>query len=51
MNGELDKQTDKINQMKDWCEKVKIEYTPTIFIDGWELPKGYQIKDINYFLS
>lgn len=51
MNGELDKQTDKINQMKDWCEKVKIEYTPTIFIDGFLLPKGYQIKDINYFLS
>src|SRR3989339_105458 len=51
MNAELDKQTDKINQMKDWCEKVKIEYTPTIFIDGFLLPKGYQIKDINYFLS
>lgn len=51
MNGELDKQTDKINQMKAWCEKVKIEYTPTIFIDGYQLPKGYQIKDINYFLS
>ena len=51
MNGELDKQTDKINRMKDWCEKVKIEYTPTIFIDGFLLPKGYQIKDINYFLS
>ncbi|PJE46697.1 MAG: hypothetical protein CUR34_08705 [Sediminibacterium sp.] len=51
MNGEPDKQTDKINQMKDWCEKVKIEYTPTIFIDGFLLPKGYQIKDINYFLS
>ncbi|OYY07284.1 MAG: hypothetical protein B7Y66_12880, partial [Sphingobacteriia bacterium 35-36-14] len=51
INGEIDKQTDKINQMKDWCEKVKIEYTPTIFIDGFLLPKGYQIKDINYFLS
>jgi uncharacterized membrane protein len=51
INRELDKQTDKINQMKDWCQKVKIEYTPTIFIDGYQLPKGYQIKDINYFLS
>ncbi|HLD52066.1 MAG TPA: thioredoxin domain-containing protein, partial [Sediminibacterium sp.] len=51
MNGEIDKQTDKIDQMKEWCEKVKIEYTPTIFIDGFLLPKGYQIKDINYFLS
>ncbi|MDP3394315.1 vitamin K epoxide reductase family protein [Sediminibacterium sp.] len=51
MYEELEKQTDKINQMKDWCEKVKIEFTPTIFIDGYQLPKGYQIKDINYFLS
>ena len=51
MNGEIDKQTGKIDQMKEWCEKVKIEYTPTIFIDGFLLPKGYQIKDINYFLS
>ncbi len=51
MNGEIDKQTDKIYQMKDWCAKVKIQFTPTIFIDGYQLPKGYQIKDINYFLS
>lgn len=51
VNGELDEQAKKIDQMKDWCEKVKIEFTPTIFINGYQLPKGYQIKDINYFLS
>ncbi|MDO9156652.1 MAG: vitamin K epoxide reductase family protein [Sediminibacterium sp.] len=41
----------KINEMKRWCDNVNIHYTPTIFIDGYQLPKGYQIKDINYFLS
>ncbi len=51
MNGELQKQTEKIDLMKAWCDMVKIQYTPTIFIDGYELPKNYQLKDINYFLS
>lgn len=51
MNGELQKQAGKIDLMKSWCDKVKIQYTPTIFIDGYELPKNYQLKDVNYFLS
>jgi uncharacterized membrane protein len=51
MNGELQKQAEKIDLMKSWCDKVKIQYTPTIFIDGYELPKNYQLKDVNYFLS
>ncbi|MEI6263804.1 MAG: vitamin K epoxide reductase family protein [Sphingobacteriia bacterium] len=51
LNGELQKQTKKIDLMKSWCDKVKIQYTPTIFIDGYELPKNYQLKDVNYFFS
>jgi protein-disulfide isomerase len=50
MNGELKKQSEKIEKMSDWCNKVGIQYTPTIFVDGYELPKNYHLKDINYFL-
>lgn len=51
MNGELKEQADKINKMKDWCDLAQIQYTPTIFINGYQLPKSYQIKDVHYFLS
>lgn len=51
INGELQKESEKIDLMKTWCDKVKIEYTPTIFIDGFKLPRNYQLKDVNYFLS
>ena len=51
MNGELQNQIEKIDLMRKWCDKVNIQYTPTIFIDGYELPKSYQLKDLNYFLS
>ncbi|MBX9732698.1 MAG: thioredoxin domain-containing protein [Chitinophagaceae bacterium] len=50
MNGELSKQTEKIKKMRDWCDEVSIQYTPTIFVNGYELPKNYQLRDINYFL-
>jgi uncharacterized membrane protein/thiol-disulfide isomerase/thioredoxin len=50
MNDELKRQTEKIEKMSDWCNKVGIQYTPTLFINGYELPKNYQIRDINYFL-
>lgn len=50
MNGELKMQTAKIEKMSSWCNEVGIQYTPTLFIDGYELPKNYQLKDINYFI-
>lgn len=51
MNGELKKQSDKISKMRQWCDRVNIKYTPTIFVNGYELPGNYKISDINYFLS
>ncbi|TAG12472.1 MAG: hypothetical protein EAZ35_09210 [Sphingobacteriia bacterium] len=51
MNGELMEQTEKITKMMQWCDKANIQYTPTIFLDGYEIPKTYQIKDVNYFLT
>ena len=48
---ELKTQNEKIIKMREWCENVKIKYTPTIFIDGFELPKHFLLSDINYFIS
>ncbi|MEX2564418.1 MAG: DsbA family protein, partial [Cyclobacteriaceae bacterium] len=46
MNGELDQQQEKLLAMKAWCEKEEITHTPTIFINGYQLPKEYSIADI-----
>jgi len=32
--------------MKNWCDKEGITHTPTIFINGRQLPKEYSIADI-----
>jgi hypothetical protein len=51
MNGELQKQTGKIEAMYNWCNKMEIMATPTIFIDGYQLPDAYNVKDLKYFLQ
>ncbi len=51
MNGELLKQGNKIEAMDKWCKAVGISFTPTIFINGYQLPDAYNIEDLQYFLS
>lgn len=51
INGDLHKQEEKIKAMLDWSENENITYTPTIFIDGFELPKTYTIEDLKYLLQ
>jgi hypothetical protein len=51
MNGELKQQDDKINAMKEWCDKTKISFTPTFFVNGHQLPEIYTVNDLKYFLS
>lgn len=46
VNGELKQQLDKIYAMRDWCEIMKIRATPTIFVDGYELPDSYHIAEL-----
>lgn len=46
MNGELDQQQEKLLAMKSWCDKEGITHTPTIFINGYQLPKEYRIADL-----
>ena len=50
MNGELELQKNKIEAMGHWCHAEKIIATPTIFINGYELPKEYAINDLTEVL-
>ncbi len=50
MNGELGKQGYKIKLMERWSKEMEITFTPTIFINGYQLPDAYNIEDLQYFL-
>lgn len=50
LKDELEKQNQKIERMLEWCKELEINFTPTIFINGYQLPNYYSISDINYFL-
>lgn len=50
MNGELKKQDIKIEAMSKWCKQTEIAFTPTFFINGYQLPDVYNISDLKYFL-
>jgi protein-disulfide isomerase/uncharacterized membrane protein len=50
MNGELLQQGDKIQHMDAWCKANEIHFTPTIFVNGHQLPEAYSIEDLKYFL-
>lgn len=46
---ELDAQEDKLIWMKQKVEDLKIEYTPTFFINNQHLPDDfYSYNDFNY---
>jgi hypothetical protein len=51
MNGELELQHEKMRAMQDWCEKEHISHTPTLFINGYELPDNYKAEDLKYILN
>lgn len=50
MNGELLKQGDKIEAMDKWSKELEVFATPTIFVNGYQLPDAYGIEDLLYFL-
>lgn len=49
MNVELKQQTEKIRAMWDWCNNMKIRATPTIYVNGRELPDSYGVADLKNF--
>jgi len=60
MNGKLKQQSRKIAAMSEWCNEVKIAFTPTFFVsvpsgDGitryYQLPQIYRVTDLKYFFS
>ncbi len=50
LNGEIEKVASMITDMSIWCNKNNIEYTPTIFFNGHEIPREYDLEDVQYFL-
>jgi uncharacterized membrane protein len=50
VNGQLEKQTSRLEEMNMWCKKTDITFTPTFFINGRQLPEVYNINDLQYFL-
>ncbi len=51
MNGELQRQGEKLEAMSTWCNKNEIIFTPTFFVNGNQLPEMYTVNDLKYFLS
>ncbi|MEM7381378.1 MAG: cysteine peptidase family C39 domain-containing protein [Bacteroidota bacterium] len=50
LNGELAEQTGQLHAMFNWCRDTGITHTPTVFIDGYELPVEYTIEDLKEVL-
>lgn len=50
IKNELYEKNPKINEMNRWCSLENITHTPTIFINGSELPKEYSILDLKEML-
>ncbi|ULT26898.1 DsbA family protein [Sphingobacterium sp. E70] len=36
----------KIRKMREWYDTMKIRVTPTIFVNGREMPDGYRVKEL-----
>lgn len=47
---EINAQKKKVEDMNNWCDRMQIAFTPTIFVDGHQLPEMYDIEEIKYFL-
>jgi len=50
ISSELQQQNSKIEAMDKWCMEMEIKYTPTVFINGYELPEIYTVEDLKYLL-
>ncbi len=45
---ELQRQQNQLERMGDWCYENDIQFTPTIFINGFQLPDIYTLEDVLY---
>lgn len=46
VHDKLQQQGSKIKAMREWCDLMEIRFTPTFFLDGYQLPRSYQIGDL-----
>ena len=50
LNGELEMKESKLEAMDKWTKETDISFTPTIFVNDYQLPEIYTIEDLNYLL-
>jgi predicted DsbA family dithiol-disulfide isomerase len=41
----------KLDNQKDWCKMAEVTATPTLLLNGYRLPKLYQLSDLKYMLE
>ncbi|WP_343539827.1 vitamin K epoxide reductase family protein [Sphingobacterium thalpophilum] len=46
----LDQQNEKLEAMGRWCRANEVSFTPTFFINGYQLPSTYNIWDVRYYI-
>ncbi|WP_447641156.1 MULTISPECIES: vitamin K epoxide reductase family protein [Chitinophagaceae] len=51
MSDDLKLQSEKVKAMSEWVNITEIAFTPTFFINGYQLPEQYSVADLKYFLS
>jgi len=40
-----------LGKQNQWCAMVGVEFTPTLFVNGYKLPEPYQPSDLGYLLN
>lgn len=50
LNGELELQGKKLEAMDKWCKEIGISFTPTFFVNGYQLPEAYSVNDLKHLL-
>jgi protein-disulfide isomerase len=50
LNRELHTQGNKLETMSKWCKETSVSFTPTFFVNGYQLPEPYKIDDLKYLL-
>jgi hypothetical protein len=51
LSEELYNQEEQIILMNEWCHQNSIHQTPTLFLNGYQLPTAYDIEDLEYLIT
>lgn len=41
----------KIDKQHDWCQMAEVTATPTLLVNGYRLPRIYQLSDLKYMME